>query len=247
MFLTRFRIRAFLTHLILSISVALLSAALVFLLWHPAPLAKAVGVTHIFLLMLAVDAILGPLLTFAVAAEGKKSLKFDLAVIVLVQLGALIYGLHSIAVNRPVYLAFDAIRFEVVQAADVPQQSLDKAAEPYQTLGWGKPQWVAVRPAKDDAENTQRTFTELQEGISPAMQPDLFVPLESQWPVMLQESKELAKLNSINPPETVQTVLARYPQADRWLPMKAYELDMVVLLDSKNRQIVDIVDLRGWK
>lgn len=247
MFLTRFRIRAFVTHLILSLTVALLSAALVFLIWHPAPLAKAVGVTHIFLLMLAVDATLGPLLTFAVAKEGKKSLKFDLAVIVVLQLAALIYGLHSIAVNRPVYLAFDRLRFEVVQAGDVPQESLDKAAAPYQTLGWGYPQWVAVRPSKDHAEDTQRIFMELSEGIAPSMQPDLYVPLSTQWPQMLKGSKALAELNDANSPDSVQAVLAKYPQADCWLPMKAYELDMVVLLNSKEQQVVDIVDLRGWK
>lgn len=247
MFLTPFRIRAFLTHLILSIAVALCTAAVVFFVWHPTPLAKAVGVTHIFLLMLAVDATLGPLLTFAVAKEGKKSLKMDLTIIVLLQLAALIYGLYSITINRPVYLAFDSHRFEVVQAADVPQASLDKANPPYQNLGWGKPQWVAVRPAKDDAEKTERTFAELQEGIAPSMQPDLYVPLETQWPAMLKESQAVATLNDINPPENVQSILAKYPKADRWLPMKAYELDMVVLINSQEKQIIDIVDLRGWK
>lgn len=247
MFLTRFRIRAFATHLLLSVVVASVAAALVFWVWHPAPLAKAVGVTHIFLLMLAVDAVLGPLLTFAVAKEGKKSLKFDLSVIVLVQLAALVYGLHSIAVNRPVYLAFDKLRFEVVQAGDVPKASLERAADPYKTLGWGRPKWVAVRLAKDEEENTRRTFTELQEGIAPSMQPDLYVPLDSQWPHILEKSKDVAILNEFNSTEAVQQILNSHPQADRWLPLKAYEVDMVVLINSKDQQVVDIVDLRSWK
>ena len=29
--------------------------------------------------------------------------------------------------------------------------------------------------------------------------------------------------------------------------MKAYDTDMTVLIDSKNKQIVDVVDLRPWQ
>ena len=60
------RIKAFLIHGLISISIALLVIGLVFFIWYPAPLAKAVGVTHIFLMMLAIDVILGPLLTLLV-------------------------------------------------------------------------------------------------------------------------------------------------------------------------------------
>lgn len=42
------RIKAFLIHGLVSISVALLVIGLVFFIWYPSPLAKAVGVTHIF-------------------------------------------------------------------------------------------------------------------------------------------------------------------------------------------------------
>ena len=69
--LSKFRFKLFFSHLICSCTVAAITAAIVFLVWHPAPLAKAVGVTHIFLLMLAIDAILGPVLTWTVAKEGK--------------------------------------------------------------------------------------------------------------------------------------------------------------------------------
>lgn len=241
-----FRVRAFVIHLILSFLIAAISAAIVFLLWHPAPLAKAVGVTHIFLLMLGVDATLGPLLTLAVAKEGKKSLKFDLSVIVLVQIAALVYGLHSITVNRPVYMVFDKIRFDLIQAADVPDESLAKAQAPFNTLGWGSPKWVAVQPVKNDEERNQRLTKELQEGISPAMQPHFYTDLNTQWVGINAESQALSDLNKTNPPDVVAAVLQKYPQADTFLPLKAYEVDMTVLLDSKNQQVVGIVDLRPW-
>lgn len=244
--LSQTRIRYFVTHLISSATVAAIAAAVVFLLWHPAPLAKAVGVTHIFLLMLFVDTTLGPLLTLAVAKEGKKSLKMDLTIIVILQLLALGYGLHSIAINRPVYAAFDTMRFDLVQASDVPDAELQKASAPYQSLTWGRYGWVAVRPIANDQERNERLMKEMGEGVSPTMQPALFVPLETQWDNMLKEAADMDKLNAFNPSENVQAAMQRYPNADKWLPLKAYEVDMTVLLDSKNKQVLGIVDLRPW-
>ena len=71
------RLKFFLSHLTISFLIALLAVGVVFFVWYPAPLAKAVGVTHIFLMMLIIDVIVGPILGFLVYKQGKKNLKFD--------------------------------------------------------------------------------------------------------------------------------------------------------------------------
>lgn len=245
MFFSRFRLRAFVLHLVLSLSVACACAVLVFRVWHPAPLDAAVGVTGIFLMMLGIDAVLGPLLTLAVAKEGKKSLKFDLSVIILLQLAALLYGLHSIAFNRPVYVAFDTFRFDLVQAGSIPAQSLEKAAAPYRRLGFGRADQVAVRPPADDAERNRRLFEELQTGVAPSMQPDLYEPLPVQQKQIIASMQPLKELEKFNPPDAVARIVQDYPQAGAWLPLKASDQDMTVLLD-KQGGILGIVDLRPW-
>ncbi len=58
------RIKFFLTHLFLSFLIGCLIVGLVFLVWYPAPLSQAVGVTQIFLMLLLIDVIVGPLLGF---------------------------------------------------------------------------------------------------------------------------------------------------------------------------------------
>ena len=68
------RLKFFLSHLLLSFLVALLVIGLVFLIWYSSPLVTAVGVTHIFLMLLVIDVILGPLLGLLVYKEGKKHL-----------------------------------------------------------------------------------------------------------------------------------------------------------------------------
>ena len=60
------RIKFFLGHLAISIVVAIIIIGLVFFVWYPAPLAKAIGVTHIFLMLIAIDVIIGLLLTLLV-------------------------------------------------------------------------------------------------------------------------------------------------------------------------------------
>lgn len=242
-----FRLRAFLWHVLFSLIIAALSAAVVFWVWHPAPLARAVGVGHIFLMMLAIDVVLGPLLTFAVAKEGKKSLKFDLSVIVLIQIAALVYGLHSIAISRPVFVVFDVWRFEVVQANVLKQDDLKNAAEPYQNISWLQPKWVAVRPAANVEEKNKRLFTELSSGVAPAMQPSLYSSIDEQWQNMVKESKDINELNKLNPPEQVAALLAKYPNADKFIPLKAPKQDMTVLISTKDKQIVELVDLRPWE
>lgn len=239
----KFRIKAFSYHLMTSITIALISLYIVFVIWHPAPLAKAVGVTHIFIMMLAIDVVLGPLLTLIVAKKGKKSLKFDLAVIIILQAAAFIYGIYNIAISRPVYIAFDTIRFEVVQANNVPKDSLKEATVPYSRLGWGSPKFVAVKPTKDSEEKNSRLFVELETGVAPSMQPNLYEPLDNQWSIINNKAKNLNQLYQTNDKLSVDDVISKYPSATAWLPLVAYEQDMVILIDSKNNQVVDIVDL----
>ena len=244
----KFRFKVAGIHLLCSGLVALCGLYLVFNVWHPDPLQKAVGVTRIFLIMLGIDVVLGPLLTLLVASsKEKKTLKFDLSVIAAVQLAAYLYGMHSIAVSRPVYIAFDKLRFEVVQADSVVRAT-DKTILPeYQSNPLFAPQWVSVRPYKDAAEQSRRTMLELQEGVSPSMMADLYQPLNDGWGGMLERKHGLDELKQYNSAEQVAKELAAYPQADSYLPMKAPSVDMAVLLDSRQKQVLGIVDLRPWK
>lgn len=118
----KFRLLCFGSHLFVSFIIALLSLFVVFLLWYPSPLDAALGVADIFLLLLCIDVIVGPLLTLLVAKQSKKTLKMDLLVIGILQLAALSYGLYIVAQGRPVWMVYDNNRFEVVQAFEAVTQ-----------------------------------------------------------------------------------------------------------------------------
>jgi energy-coupling factor transporter transmembrane protein EcfT len=241
------RIKAFLIHGLVSISVALLVIGLVFFIWYPSPLAKAVGVTHIFLMMLVIDVILGPLLTLLVYKQGKKTLLFDLTVIVLLQISALGYGLWTISQGRPAWLVFNVDRFDNVRVNDIDNRNIKKAQQAYQNPSWFYPQWVAATSPKNVEENNKVTFEAVFSGVDIAQRPNLYLPLINQRQQIQKRAKDLNELYQYNDKQLVKGILAQYPKANAYIPLKANAVDMTVLIDKKTGQVVEIVDLRPWK
>src|SRR6185295_19523130 len=79
-------------HLLISAVIASMVLAVMMLLWYPRPFFEAAGGKMLLLLMIGVDVIVGPLLTFIVFDPRKKQLKVDLAIIAVLQVAALAYG-----------------------------------------------------------------------------------------------------------------------------------------------------------
>lgn len=240
------RLVAFLVHLVISIVVALAVIGLVFFVWYPAPLHAAVGVTEIFLLLLVVDVCLGPLLTFIIYKEGKRTLKMDLAIISILQVFALVYGLYAVAEGRPAWLVFANDRFEIVRALDIDARNLDKARVEYQSPSWIKPQWVAATKPENSDETVSIIFEALAGGSDVAEHPYLYQPLAEQKKKIQHQLRRLNELTLYNSAELVAKILQTYPNAAGWLPMQAKSQDMVVLITLENIEHPTIVDLRPW-
>ena len=79
-------------HLALSAAIGVAVVALMLALWYPQPYFAAMGGDTLILLLIGVDVVIGPLITLIVFDPKKKSLRFDLAVIAVLQLAALVYG-----------------------------------------------------------------------------------------------------------------------------------------------------------
>lgn len=240
------RLKFFFSHLFISIFIALLVMGLVFLIWYPSPLATAVGVTHIFLMMLAIDVIVGPFLGLLVYKQGKKSLKFDLTVIILIQISALLYGIYSIEQGRPAWLVYNVDRFELVRKNEIVAQNINQAKPQFQQLSWLKPQFVATQFAQDVKQRNDDMFAEVFGGISLAQRPERYVDFSQAKEHIQKRAQSLELLPQYNDKTVVEKTLAKYPQATAFLPMKASTVDMTVLINHKG-EVVKIVDLRPWQ
>lgn len=241
------RFKFFLNHLFISFLIALLVIGLVFFIWYPSPLAIAVGVTYIFLMLLIIDVILGPLLGLLVYKEGKKTLKFDLSVIILIQIAALCYGVFSIEQGRPVWLVYNVDRFELVRKNELVDTNIQHAQSQFQQPSWFKPKYVATEFAKDTQQRNDEMFAEVLGGISIAQRPERYVELTEAKTQIQQRALPLIELQQYNPKTDVEKTLAKYPKADAWLPLKANAVDMVVLVNKESASIIKIVDLRPWQ
>lgn len=240
------RFKAFLIHLSLSAAVAGLVLLLVFGLWYPAPLQVATGVTGIFMLLLAVDVTLGPVLTLIVYKVGKKSLFFDMLVIACLQLAALSYGLWSVADGRPAWLVFNVDRFDLVRVPDIDDRKLQQAEERYRSPSWLGPQWVAAVSPVDIDERNALVLESTRGGSDLPHRPNYYQPLPDLREKVQARLKPLTELESFNSSDAVEKAKREWPEADTWLPLKASVQSMVVLMRSDTAEVVSVVDLRPW-
>lgn len=241
------RLKFFLRHLAVSLLIALFVISIVFFVWYPSPLATAVGVTHIFLMLIAIDVVVGPILGFIVYKEGKKSLKFDLTVVILLQLSALSFGVYSIAQGRPAWLVYNVDRFELVRKNELVDTNIQQAQPQFQQPSWFKPQYVAIEFAKDIQQRNDEMFAEVLGGISIAQRPERYVELTQAKTQIQQRAQNLELLKQFNDQQSVQKILAKYPMATAFAPLKANAVDMTVLINKEKGEVIKIVDLRPWK
>lgn len=240
------RVKAFLVHLGVSAVIAALSAFLVFGLWYPPPLSEAVGATRIFLLILVVDACLGPLLTLVLYVPGKKGLYFDLVMIACLQLGALSYGLWAMASERPAWLVFNADRFDLVQASAIDIRHLDLAAPQYRSPPWNGPRWVGAKPSEDRERRNAMMLEAAVGGAGIPQHPELYRPLDEMTDAIRARALPLELLHEYNGPILVTQTLRKWPAATAWVPLMARSRAMTVLLDDQYK-VVAVVALDPWE
>lgn len=164
----RFAARLALRHILASAAVALLAFLLVFILWYPAPTAELLGVGRIFLVLLAADAVCGPLLTLVLASPAKptRELVQDLCIVGFIQIGALAYGLVALESARPIAYVFEQDRLVVVAKNELYEADCQKQCMPI-SEGWGIGWRMAAAGMQGDT-GFQSLDLSLQ-GISPAM------------------------------------------------------------------------------
>ncbi|WP_223789724.1 hypothetical protein [Marinicella meishanensis] len=113
------KIKASLTHFLLSALFITTFFLFAYFIWYQQVFFKISGVIEPLKLLLIVDVILGPLLTFIIYKEGKKNLKFDLMMIVLFQIMAFIYGAHSVYLGKPSLVIHRTGYLEVISENDI--------------------------------------------------------------------------------------------------------------------------------
>ena len=167
-------------HLLGSLLVAACAAVLVFRVWYPYPYGQLAGGRELFLLVVAVDVVSGPLLTMVLynPAKPRAELCRDLGLVVLIQLAALGYGLHVVWQARPLYLVQEVDRFKVLSMPDLDMAEQRKLPIPMQ-VNWVKGPITVHIQALDVAEGQEKGLLETVLGRrDSAERPDVYRPSE---------------------------------------------------------------------
>jgi hypothetical protein len=235
------RYRAFGWHLLLSTAIGATLLALCWFVWYPAPMLLAIGGHEIFLLIVGIDVIVGPLLTLIVFKPGKRTLKFDLAVIAALQVVALVYGMSTLLEARPAYVASLGDAFHVVQATEVTDENLMKANT---TLPWWGPKLVGTKYDIDvDLKDAVKAVGSV--GGGKGHFPQLHVPYESvqkQVAVDAMPISDMKKYVSEKPSEVDDWLKSHgYDEASaKYEPIKISATYFAIILDGKTGAIVGI-------
>lgn len=212
-------------------SVALVCSLLVFFLWYPFPYRELSGGQALFGLIVAVDVVLGPILTWVVFDKRKPrpELIRDLCVIVMMQVLALGYGIWSVYQARPVYLVHAVDRFVVVSAADVDPADLPLAESGYRNLPFSGVALVGLRPSRDGSER-MKSFELALAGKDLPVRPEYWQPLNS-------DNQEIIRQRA----QPIRILMGRTPEnralLERWLEKNKVSEDQVLTLPVESRSI----------
>lgn len=231
---------AALVHLFGSAVIAVIAALLVFGLWYPFPYSKFSGGTELFLLVITIDVIVGPVLTAVLfnPTKDRAELWRDLTIVAVLQVAALGYGLWSVWQARPLFMVAEVDRFKVITRAALKDGALTLLHDEMQPSFFSRPLIVAIRAPRDQNEKNIVLFESLNGGRDYGERPEFYLPYEGS-----------AALKSIDRSRPLNNFLEKFPfqvpkalaiaeksniplNSLRYLPVVARQ-DWIALLDEK--------------
>jgi hypothetical protein len=203
----RFRLKAFGLHLLASASVLTLVLGALYLGWYRWPGWYLSSVLHVVGIVVLVDLALGPTLTLIVASPRKprRELARDIALIVTVQLAALVYGTVTLWGGRPLYYTFSVSSLDCVQASDIEKDEIALALRQNPTLAphwYSLPRWVWA-PLPDNPDEAMDIVNEatLGSGKDVVDMPRYFRPWAQGLPALRDRLMRLDDIKELSKPE----------------------------------------------
>lgn len=193
----KFRLRALGLHILASACALSLILGTLYLGWYRWPGWHLTDVARVCLVMVGVDVVLGPLLTFTIASPAKprRELARDISIIVAVQLTALIYGAVSLWSGRPLYYAYSESILQLVQAYDIntAEAADGRRVNPELAPHWySLPRWIWVPLPKDDPDKTaQIVQSAVLGGDDVVSMPQYFKPWSEGLPELKSRLKKV--------------------------------------------------------
>ena len=243
------KLKASLIHFGLSILLVGLSMGSIIFFFFPSLFISVSDFKEVASIIIAVDLILGPLLTFVVFQPKKKSLKFDLAVIAVIQLSALIYGAYALYQIHPVYITFNIDRFTLISARDAEPEKAQHNEYKVSKLSAGK---MAFAKMPEDinkknnliliAANGGEDLDKREEYYEPVNENISSIIARSLDPKLIFANED-SKKKEKNFYEKYQDNLNEFA----YLPLNSDKKDAIIVLDKVTAKPVATLNIDPWE
>ena len=245
------RFQAFAVHLITSAIVVGSFLALTFFVLYPAPLFQVEGARLAVQVLLGVDIVLGPLLTLIVFKPGKRGLKYDMAIIIAVQLSAFVYGAHVIIKERPAIVSFAVDRFVVIPEAEIEEMAMDKLDGQQVKLKAIGPTYVYAEMPENPAEHGL-LFGALEGGQDLERRPEFYRDFHANIARSFDKAIDLQKY--VEKFEEAREKVENYLKSSgksyadiAAFPVAGKHHDMVIVVDKQSKQLAGYIDIYPWR
>ena len=234
-------------HLLLSILlVSLIIGSTLFFLF-PSLFIAVTDFKEVASIIISVDLVLGPLLTFVVfnPKKKKKLLYLDFAVIGAIQLSALFYGAYSLFQIHPVYVTFNVDRFTIVTAKDAEPEKAKNPEYKISKFDAGKMAYakmptdldkqndllLAATMGGEDLEQKEEYYESVEKNLDQIL-------AKSLKATVLQKDKKVAKFL-----EKHKNAIQNYA----FLPLNSMKKDAIIVIDRKTAKPIATIDTDPWK
>lgn len=247
-----FRLKAAMLHLLLSGFVAGFVAILILFVWYPWPFSEMSGGISLLILLISVDLVLGPLLTFVIFDQGKKRAELirDLSFIVVLQLCGLFYGVHSIYLARPVAVVFERVFFRVITDVDIADSELSQAHARFKSSILGGPIILGTRMSTTGEEKID-AITQALAGNDIGTRPSYWQSYSESVSQVLSKARPV-KVLYLHYPKEQKIIDAAIKKTEMtsddllFLPIASKTANWTVLLDSKTAKLVGYLPISSF-
>lgn len=197
------RWHAFGIHLLISLVIFIAMCLIIVLFWYPGMLFATEGGWQGVRLIAGIDFVIGPTLTLIVYNKAKKELKYDLAIIGLLQAICITYGMYVVHNSRPAVIAYADGVFYTIPLLRFESRGLD--ISDFDLLNNKLPIKVNVGLPEDRHERTIFRAQRLLTGIE--MSTDRYQHFDHALPLLTKEgfSIEHAKKVGLVIPDELQS------------------------------------------
>ena len=244
------RIKLALRNLYISQAVIFAFLLFAYFVWFPHSFSKLGGFSETALMLIFVDLVLGPLLVLIVYKEGKKLLRFDINVLLGIQLFAFVFGAYSLYLKHPAYAVFSGDRFTLTNVSNVyPQQPW---LQQFKTNFFSSPQFVVTKLPEDHKERNALMFSVLLGGAPDIdKRPEYFEPFMPNIDAIFSKSIPINQLFQNSKTKEKLTQFYKQhggkPSDYAYFPLRGNnKKDMIWVFKRSTAQAIGIIDSDPW-